>query len=195
MKQIYSDKLRAGSASHLKHCLSAWRAISIGVAVLLFAAMPVVSAGEAARSETAETGGTEIMICLREQNLVGEYGAERCVTPASFAVGFGPAASWVRDNRRPARQAVAYRARTSHARPEFEALDIEQTARTHLPVAIWLLSYNVKELASRFSEPEQYWMLMRLDGHQSIGLTALDPGIGRNPTGLKAFGLRISLAY
>ena len=198
--QLYSEELRARGVRQIRHCFPAGLASAVGAAMLVFTAAPVAFAGEEVSAGSTGSDDGEIMICLREQNLLGDYGPERCITRASLiaglgASGFGPAATWVDDSRHPVQPATEYRLRNADSYPEFEAFDIEQTARTHAPIAIWVLSYNVKELSSTYSEPERYWPLMRLDGHQSIGLSALDPGIERNPTGLKAFGLRISLPY
>ena len=200
MKQISLGKLRArrapGRRGHLITRLVAMGAAAISsitfVLTLVLAGAAVVSAGEEA---TGGSGDGEILICVREQNALGGYGPERCLATASLAAGFGPASSWIGDNRDPGQAATVQRLRNSYAARQFAALDLEKTARAHAPIAIWLLSYNIKDLATAQPAPEEYWTLMMLRQYQSIGLSVLDPGIERNPTGLKALGLRISLPY
>jgi hypothetical protein len=155
-------------------------AVAIAAAlVLAFAAD--VSAGE----ELAASGSTDIGNC------------QHCLIRASLTRSFGPASSWAGDDRRPLPAATAYRLGDSAARVEYAPLDLEKTARTRAPLAIWVLSYNIKDLASTMPAPtsEEYWALLRQRRQQTIGLGALDPGIERNPTGLLALGLRISLPY
>ena len=73
--------------------------------------------------------------------------------------------------------------------------DLEETRRALAAVAIWRLSYSIQDFATAQPAPEEYWTRMMLRQYQSIGLSVLNPGIERNPTGLKALGLRISLPY
>ncbi len=200
MKQISLGKLGArrapGRRGHLITRLVAMGAAAISsiafVLALVLAGAAVVSAGEEA---TGGSGDGEILICVREQNALGGYGPERCLATASLAAGFGPASSWIGDNRDPGQAATVQRLRNSYAARQFAALDLEKTARAHAPIAIWLLSYNIKDLATAQPAPEEYWTLVMLRQYESIGLSVLDPGIERNPTGLKALGLRISLPY
>ena len=200
MKQVSLGKLRArrapGRRSHLIARLVATGAAAISsiafVLTFVLAGAPAVSAGEEAGNGS---GRSDILICVREQNALGGYGPERCVAAASLTAGFGPASSWVGDNRGPGQLATVHRLRNSYARQEFAAMDLEKTARAHAPIAIWLLSYNIKDLATTQPAPEEYWTLVMVRRYQSIGLSVLDPGIERNPTGLKALGLRISLPY
>lgn len=200
MKQISLAKLRArrapGRRGHLIARLVATGAAAISsiafVLAFVLAGAPAVSAGEEAGNGS---GRSDILICVREQNALGGYGPERCVAPVSLAAGFGPASSWVGDNRGPGQAATVHRLRNSFARPEFASPDLEKSARAHAPIAIWLLSYNIKDLATTQPTAEEYWTLLMLQRYQSIGLSVLDPGIERNPTGLKALGLRISLPY
>ncbi len=200
MKQISLRKLRArrapGRRGHLIARLLATGASAISSVALVLAfvlvAAPAVSADEEAGNGF---GRRDILICVREQNALGGYGPERCVAPVSLAAGFGPASSWVGDNRGPGQAATVRRLRNSYARREFMSPDLEKSARAHAPIAIWLLSYNIKDLATTQPMPEEYWTLVMVRRYQSIGLSVLDPGIERNPTGLKALGLRISLPY
>lgn len=217
MIRIHSDRLRAPGASQQQSVsqrqrlprrqqrfLPAWiaaAALALAASTSMFAS--VASAGEEAGPTNAPRRG-DFMICVREQGPLDGYGGyyspERCVTLASLtaglgSTGFGPAAYWVGDGRKPAQSEMNYRLGNTRGRPEFQALNIEATARTHAPLAIWMLSYNIKDLAVTWHEIKQYGRLVRLDGHHSIGLSALDPGIQRESTGLLAIGVRISLPY
>lgn len=216
MKRILLEKLLLRRGPQGKNPVTAARAVARRRAacpapVLAFALMLVVTLAGASglqaddgasvsSSASASAGAGQILICLRQQNRLGGYGPERCLAAASAATGygtdgFGPASYFVGDHGGPLQAAAVRRLRNSFARPEFAAFDLEKTTRLHAPIAIWLLSYNIRELASTGPAHADYWTAMRLHGYQSIGLTALDPGIERSPTGLKAFGLRISLPY
>ncbi len=195
MIQAHSGKLRARQGWRQQNQFIARLGTIAVAAMLMLAACPAIVAGE----EMTGSGSGDLVICGRalspSDGQGGGYGSGHCITRASLATGPGPAPSRVGDDRRPLQAAVVYRLRNSYARPEFAEFDLEKTARSRVPIAIWMLSYNIKELASTLPAPEQYWTDLRLRRNRSIGLSALDPGIERNPTGLKAVGLRILLPY
>lgn len=205
MKQISLRKLRVRPAPGKRNrFLAVGCTAMVVLAFVLTGASAVRAAEEIATEATAGSGGGDILICVRQQGPLDGYGdgygPERCVALAPLAsgfgaTGFGPASFWLGNNRRPVQAAAVQRQRNSYARQEFAALDLEKAARDRAPIAIWLLSYNIKDLASILPESPEYWTALELQRYQSIGLTALDPGIERNPTGLKAIGLRISVPY